>query len=336
MSFSKRLDSDAKPFPKSIEFNANDFAVLVGHPAPFWKFSEPFLCLVGMSRNYTQDEDTYPSILHNDRTVSPTRAESELEASVEKLFDEGGKTKQGDSTIDGGHDGASLRILDMAVEDIVSGNVTTKRPKRQCKKRRAVTNASGFSHPPKKLRGEHRTSSEAATGGKSSSVLKELLASSILNVEAGVEAVATLPLVNSSISATPERESGVPTDSVIGLNLRTIGPSERIVISSDSSHHSSTNAAEAGIDSFVRSVAPPPVMIKAVISTNVASIPSVPAPKTDTKVISLVHAFMFHDSDSTRAVRPDAVGSSHIPRKELSMGSWDINSETLHKVFVLQ
>nr|GEV99874.1 transposase (putative), gypsy type [Tanacetum cinerariifolium] len=40
------------PFPKSTEFSADDYAVLVAHPAPFQKFSEPFLCLIGMSCNY--------------------------------------------------------------------------------------------------------------------------------------------------------------------------------------------------------------------------------------------------------------------------------------------
>ncbi|GKD47633.1 hypothetical protein Tco_1276609, partial [Tanacetum coccineum] len=201
-----------------------------------------------MSRNYTLDEDTYPSFLHDDRTdmdlfdfiqvadptkvkvvekeraegeeklldstagrvvpllpIASARAESKLEASVEKLFDEGGSTEQGDFATGGGHDGVSLRILDTAVEDIVVGNVTAKRPRRQHKKRRAVADASGSSHPPKKLREDHRTSREAATGSKSPSFLKELLASSILNVEAGVEAVATLPLVTSSVSATLER-----------------------------------------------------------------------------------------------------------------------------------
>ncbi|GKD71330.1 hypothetical protein Tco_1325420, partial [Tanacetum coccineum] len=242
--------------------------------------------------------------------IAPVRVESKLEASVEKLFDEGGSTEQGDFATGGGHGGASLRILDMAVEDIVVGNVTAERPRRQHKKRRAVADA---------------------TGGKSPSVLEELLASSILNVEAGVEAVATLPLVTSSVFATPERESGVPTDSVTRLSFRTIGPSERFVISSDSSYHSSINAAEARIDSFVRYVAPPPVMTEAVITTNVASIPFVPAPKTSTKVISPVYASMFHDSDSMGKVRPDAAGSSYITGKELSMGSQDINSETLHE-----
>ncbi|GKC93697.1 hypothetical protein Tco_1159139, partial [Tanacetum coccineum] len=62
------------PFPKSTEFNADHYAILVAHPAPFWKFPEPFLCLVGMSRYYTLDEDTYPSFFHDDGTVAdPTK-----------------------------------------------------------------------------------------------------------------------------------------------------------------------------------------------------------------------------------------------------------------------
>ncbi|GKG47432.1 hypothetical protein Tco_0506917, partial [Tanacetum coccineum] len=82
--------------------------------------------------------------------------------------------------------------------------------------------ASGSSHPPKKLMGDHITSSEVATGGKSPSILKELLAINILNVKASIEVVATLPFVTSSVSAMPKWESGVPNDSVTRLNLRTI------------------------------------------------------------------------------------------------------------------
>nr|GEW43323.1 putative transposase (putative), gypsy type [Tanacetum cinerariifolium] len=220
--------------------------------------------------------------------VSPARAKSELEASVERLFNEGGSVDQ--------------------------ENVVAERPKRPRKKRRAATDASGSSYPPKKLRRDYKTSGEAATSGKSPDVLKELLASNMLNVEAGVAAVATLPMITSSVSATPEHESGPPIDSIIGLNLRTLSLTKRFFISLYSSHHSSTNAAEAGIDSFVRSVTPPPpVMTEAVITTKVASIPSAPAPKTDTKVVTPIHALMFLDSDSTGTVKPAAAGSSHVP-----------------------
>ncbi|GJR08479.1 hypothetical protein Tco_0791131 [Tanacetum coccineum] len=133
------------PFPKSTEFSADDYVVLVAHPALFQKFPEPFLCLIGMSHNYTLDEDTYPTFFHDDETemdllafiqvadptkvkvgereraeeearllhstvgrvvpilpVSPAHADSELEASVERLFDEGGSADQGDSAAGGG------------------------------------------------------------------------------------------------------------------------------------------------------------------------------------------------------------------------------------------
>ncbi|GKD82367.1 hypothetical protein Tco_1349206, partial [Tanacetum coccineum] len=246
-----------------------------------WKFSEAFLCLVGMSRYYTLDKDTYPRFLYDDGAeidlsafihvvdptkvkvvererveeekkllesivgrvvplllVAPARSESELEASMDKFFNEGGIADQGDYAIGGGHD-AEIELV-IGAENIAVENVITERPRRQRKKRQAVTDASGSSHPLKKLSGDHGTSSGAATCGKSPSVLKELLVSSILNVEIGVEAVATLPLVTSLVSTTPGREGGNPTDSITGLNLHTVGPSERFVISSDSSHHSST------------------------------------------------------------------------------------------------
>nr|GFD18486.1 transposase (putative), gypsy type [Tanacetum cinerariifolium] len=105
------------PAPKVTDFNAQDYATLFSHPSPFWKFPEEFLCLVRLSRHYTLDEDTYPSFLNKDgedmdifafiHTLDPTK--SELEASVDKLFDEGGsgiQAKHGDST--GGEGGPVL------------------------------------------------------------------------------------------------------------------------------------------------------------------------------------------------------------------------------------
>ncbi|GJT15418.1 hypothetical protein Tco_0874124 [Tanacetum coccineum] len=46
---SKSVSND--PFPKSFEFNAEHYATLVAYPAPFHKYPEPFLCLIGFSRN---------------------------------------------------------------------------------------------------------------------------------------------------------------------------------------------------------------------------------------------------------------------------------------------
>ncbi|GJV85322.1 hypothetical protein Tco_1525220 [Tanacetum coccineum] len=224
----------------------------------------------------------------------------------------------GDSAAGGGQE-----IKTRIVRIVAKENVAAEKPKRPRKKRQALTDADVSSHPPKKLKSDYGTSSGAVNAGKSPSALRELLASSILNVESGVEVVATLPFVTSSVFATPEHESGVPADSITGLNLRTIGVSKRFVISSDSSHHSNTNVFGAEGDSIIRSTVVPPVMTEAAVTTHVASIPSALAPEPSTKVVTSVHASMFHDSDSTGMVRPDAAGSSHVPRKDLLIGSWE-------------
>ncbi|GJR92788.1 hypothetical protein Tco_0264962, partial [Tanacetum coccineum] len=124
--------------------------------------------------------------------------------------------------------------------------------------------------------------------------------------------------------------------SIIGLNLRTIGASERFVISLDSSHHSSTNTSGSEGDSIIRSVVVPSVMTKAVVTSYAVNAPSVPVLETGTKITSLVHAFMFHDSDSTETVKADAAGPSYSAKLHLLMGSRELNAETLHQVFVPQ
>nr|GEV86434.1 40S ribosomal protein S10-1-like [Tanacetum cinerariifolium] len=112
------------------------------------------------------------------------------------------------------------------------------------------------SHLPKKLREDHGTPNGASVGGKSGSALQRLLAGAVLNAEVGDVAIPTLPFVIAPVSTTPEREDGDHTDSVAEPNLRTIGAPRRFVISSDSSHHSGTNVAEAEIDSLTRSSVP--------------------------------------------------------------------------------
>ncbi|GKD81374.1 hypothetical protein Tco_1348213, partial [Tanacetum coccineum] len=114
----------------------------------------------------------------------------------------------------------------------------------------------GSSHPSKRLREDHGTPSEAFVGGKSMSAVQRLLAGAVLNAEVRGKAIPTLPFVTSFVSAKPKPEDGDHTDSVVGLNLRTISAPQRFVISSDSSHHSGANVAEAEVDSLVRSSVP--------------------------------------------------------------------------------
>nr|GEW35213.1 hypothetical protein [Tanacetum cinerariifolium] len=323
------------PFPKSTEFSVDDYAVLVAHPTPFRKFLEPFLSLIGMSviilwmkilipfflmmmewvdptkvkvgeRKHVEEEarllDFTVGPVVPLLPVVPARAESELEASVKRLFDKGGSTDQGDSAAGGGQDTSSGLVTRDKI--IVSENVIVDKPKSPCKKRQVVTNANGSSHPPKKLMVDYGTSSEVATSGKSPSVLKELLVSSMLNVEADVVAVATLPMVTSLVSATLEHESGALADFITGLNLCTTDASERFVISSDSSHHSGTNASRAEDDYITR--------------------------------YAVVLPGMTEDSDPTEKMKADVVGPTYSARQDLSMGSQELDAKILHQVFVPQ
>nr|GEV02669.1 hypothetical protein [Tanacetum cinerariifolium] len=137
-----------------------------------------------------------------------------------------------------------------------SVDVALLQPRRQRKRKIVVADASGPSHPPKKLREDYGALGGASTADKSRSAVQSLFTGAVLNAEAKGESIPTLPFVTSSISATPEREDKSLVDSVTGLNLRTIGARRRFVISSDSSHHSGANIAEAEVDSIVRSSVP--------------------------------------------------------------------------------
>ncbi|GJX66106.1 putative gypsy type transposase [Tanacetum coccineum] len=75
------------------------------------------------------------------------------------------------------------------------------------------------------------------------------------------------PFVTSFVSATPEREDEAHIASATRLNLRTIGPPPRFVISSDSSHHSSANIVEAKVDSFAMPFVPLMTVATTVTST---------------------------------------------------------------------
>ncbi|GJU23742.1 hypothetical protein Tco_1157084 [Tanacetum coccineum] len=360
------------PPPKPTDFNAEHYATLVTHPAPFRKFLEVFLSLVGISRYYPLDEETYPSFRdENDKVMDlsafinvadPTlvkvverervegeakllettvgrtvpllpvalvRSEASLEDSVNRLFDEGGNGNQVDSAI-----GIDQNIVvEPEVEHVAAETEIVKKVTRHHKKRPAAADASGSNHPPKKLREDYGTSGGHASGGKSPSVIRELLASSILNAEVGVAAIPTLPFVTSSVSATPEKDGDDFTDAVTGPNLRTIGPSVRFVISPDSSHHSSTKATEAEVESIPRS-ADPPIMTEAVVTTEAAGVSSHLFPKTVVDTSSRFGPDLFLDSDSADTERPVTASTTQRPGKELSMGSREVDSEALHETFV--
>nr|GEY83792.1 hypothetical protein [Tanacetum cinerariifolium] len=174
--------------------------------------------------------------------VAPARSENELEASVERLFDEGCSADQVDSAVDVGQEVETG--IATGVRIIAEENVVVERPKRPRKKRQAATDASSSSHPPKKLKGTTELP------------------------------VRQLFMVN-LLSATPEHESGAPANSIIGFNIRTIGASKRFVISLDSSRHSSTHASEAKGDSIIKSDVVPLVITEVVVISHAVDIPLV-------------------------------------------------------------
>nr|GEW13907.1 transposase (putative), gypsy type [Tanacetum cinerariifolium] len=119
--------------------------------------------------------------------VTPDHADSKMETSIDKLFDEGG--------------------------------IGSKAPRRQRKRKTIVAENDGSSHPPKKLREDHGTPSRPPIAGKSRSVVQRLLTRAVLNVEVRGDPIPTLPFVTSSVSATLKREGGDHTDSVTAQYL---------------------------------------------------------------------------------------------------------------------
>ncbi|GJV18602.1 hypothetical protein Tco_1367622 [Tanacetum coccineum] len=186
--------------------------------------------------------------------VAPARAQSELDASVDRLFDEegSGNEEEPHDSADGDQSAGTLIVSEAA--EVVGEDVIPLRSRQ--KKRKTIIDAGEPSHPAKKLRDDYGAPGGPSVAGKSRSAVQRLLAGAVLNAEVRGGPVPTLPFVTSSVSATPEREDEHLADSVTGLNLRTICAPQRFVISLDSSHHSGANIAEAEVDSIARSAAP--------------------------------------------------------------------------------
>ncbi|GJZ52603.1 hypothetical protein Tco_0607118 [Tanacetum coccineum] len=140
-----------------------------------------------------------------------------------------------------------------AVSDLENTVVKTAhvQPKRQRKRKTIVSDAGEPSHPPKKLREDYKTSTGPSVAGKSRFVLQKLLAGAVLNPEAGIAALPTLPFITSFVSVTLERESKDQTDSMAGANLRTItAPPRKFVESSIFGGDSSGGGADHTVGGF--------------------------------------------------------------------------------------
>ncbi|GKE55714.1 hypothetical protein Tco_1494899, partial [Tanacetum coccineum] len=147
------------------------------------------------------------------------------------------------------------------VGDASVGDGGDQGPKRTKKKRviRGSEKTPAASHPPKRLRADYGTTGGSATG------------------------------------ASPLEEGGYHTDSVTGPSLRTVGPSARFVVLSDSSHHSGAKSVDPEVDSLVRSAIP--VMTEATVVTTIATTVAIPADVGKDK--SAPHPFVFGSSSSS-------------------------------------
>nr|GEU84198.1 hypothetical protein [Tanacetum cinerariifolium] len=179
--------------PKYSEFSPEHYATLVAYPAPFHKYPKSFLRLVGMSRNYTLNENTYLKFLRNDdeglvrgnvMRMSPSfwRPSSGVLFRSYRLLliiprvswklawksfltrGSGEQTEQDDST--SGGQGIGTQLVDVVAETVVK-DVAPAQLKRQKKRKTKVGDAGEPSHPPKKLRDDYGAPGGPTVGGKS-------------------------------------------------------------------------------------------------------------------------------------------------------------------------
>ncbi|GJX52585.1 gypsy type transposase [Tanacetum coccineum] len=234
--------------PTISEYNVEHANTLIAQASPFFRFPEEFLCWVGISQM-----DLNAFIRTADprkvRIVERVRTGDERPIVIVAKHRGSGDGDQEVASV-GGH--GNVEPIVPTTDNIVA-ETEASGPKRSKKKR--VTRGSESTHPPKRLRADYGTTGGSAAGGKSPSVLNRLLQASRLTVEQGVPALPTLPFITSSVTASPLEEGRDHTDSVTGPSLRTVGPSARFVVLSDSSHHSGAKSADPEVDSFVRSVA---------------------------------------------------------------------------------
>nr|GEV30513.1 transposase (putative), gypsy type [Tanacetum cinerariifolium] len=304
---------------KSSEFSPEHYATLVAYPAPFHKYPEPFLCLVGMSRNYTLDENTYPRFLLNDdeemdllsfiRTADLTKVrigERQRDEDEPKLLETTvGRVVlllpavRGDSA-SGGH-GVGIQLVDVVAKTVVE-DVAPAQLKRQKKRKTKVVDAGEPSHPAKKLRGDYRALGGPTTGGKSQSSIQRLFVGAVQNAEVRGGVMPTLPFVSSSVSTTPEH----------------------------SSDHLGVNITEAEVDSVVRTSMP-------IITSATTTLTADPAAIAKEKLVG--SSIFGVDSPSTGESHPihggfdDCTGSDFLISGIRTVIDLDSN---LQKVYVSQ
>ncbi|GKC94275.1 hypothetical protein Tco_1159717 [Tanacetum coccineum] len=329
------------------------------HTALFWKFAEPFLCWVGISRYYTLDENSYPTFWDGDeggyiffvlrlkfcfvvivsntflivtfakmdlfafiRHSDPTKVrvvERNLADRELKLL----KMTEGRTVALDPPGTAASGGNDDVQEEVIAkdaSEVVTEKPQKK-RKRKVTRDASGSALPPKKLRDDHQ-SLPPSTGKKSLSALRGMVLEGSV-----IPSDAMRPVVTASVTPIPDVE---PVDSVSGLNLRTRPPHMRYVVSSDSSHHLSSYSEAA---SLIRYVADAPVVTVVVTTTADANI------ATDSKVKDTLKDFEHTgDSASASGVDADAGSISKLKNHSISSDSFyasqSLDTESMRPVYI--
>nr|GEU45269.1 hypothetical protein [Tanacetum cinerariifolium] len=249
----KSLKKDPSPLP--TEYNADVYDYLAANSAPFKKFSEPFLCLIGISRYYTLDEGCYPTCWDDEDEGGCSLFMREV-----PLLE---LTKDRVVLLVGVYDRGNANVQGAGNDDVNEG------PKKIKKKRKVTDGVGGSGYPPKKLREDYGTSDDAgvSVAGKSLVSLQGLLERSTLAMKVGVTAAAIIPFVTSFVITTAEHEGGRDGDSATGPIIRTCPAMERFVVLTDSSLYSGTNATDDEVTSIVRSPVNPSIFRDSASST---------------------------------------------------------------------
>ncbi|GJV02304.1 hypothetical protein Tco_1335873 [Tanacetum coccineum] len=248
------------PHPTPTEFNAEVYDFLATHPAPFRKFSESFLCLVGISHYYELDDNVYPVFLADDNEemdffafinhADPTKVricEKQIEGEQLPLLEStrgrvvplAGVNEQGNQNdnvqnIDA-HIVQDEEVNVVADEEVVvaiADAVTiVDKPKGTRKKRKTASGASGSILPPRRLREDRSTSGDAGASidRKSLLVLQDLLDSSTLAAEVSVTAAATIPFVTSFVTLHQSVRAAVAVDDEVTSIVMSYVPSTAVL-----------------------------------------------------------------------------------------------------------
>ncbi|GJS84772.1 hypothetical protein Tco_0751313 [Tanacetum coccineum] len=239
---SKILSKDPPPKLSHYESEAREF--LRTHTAPFRKFSEPFLCWVGISRYYTLDENSYPTFWDGDeggyilslrlrfcfiviisntfvvilaemdlfafiRHSDPTKVrvgERDLADRELKLL----KMTEGRTVaLDPPATAENSAERDDVQEEVVAkddSEVVVEKPQKK-RKRKVIRDASSFALPLKRLRDDYQ-SLPFRTGGKSLTAFRSIVPDGSI-----IPSDAIRPVVTASVTPTLMSKLSLHSDS---------------------------------------------------------------------------------------------------------------------------